>query len=206
MHLFITALPLLAGLAAALPAESQVEGRAAATGPADVRVASISYAGSGCSASTITGPFASDGTTFTLPHGSLVARSGGDATAASYRKNCQIALNIRYPGGWQFSISKADYTGSAKLPAGVSGTSVAIIYFAGETKQSESSKTIAGPFDGKYVHTAKFTGSDAVWSPCGSEGILNINADARLDPDNTRDTARISVDTPEKVDVVWRRC
>lgn len=72
--------------------------------------------------------------------------------------------------------------------------------------QATSSKTINGPFDGKYVHVAKFAGSDAVWSPCGTEGILNINADARLDPDGVRDNARISVDTPETVDVVWRRC
>ncbi|KAK4209392.1 hypothetical protein QBC37DRAFT_378138 [Rhypophila decipiens] len=197
MH-FIHTLPILASLAAALPA--------ATSSPDDVRVASISYAGSGCSASTISGPFSSDGKTFGLPHGSLVAQSGPGTTAASNRKNCQIALKIRYSSGWQFSISRAEYTGYAALPGGVSGSSVAIIYFGGETRQSESSKTIDGPFAGEYTHVAKFVGGDAVWSPCGSESILNINADARLDPDNIRDSAKISVNTPENVDVVWRRC
>lgn len=72
--------------------------------------------------------------------------------------------------------------------------------------QATSSKTIDGPFEGKYVHVAKFSGADAVWSSCGSETILNINADARLDPDNVRDAARITVNTPEVVEVQWRRC
>ncbi|KAK3312833.1 hypothetical protein B0H66DRAFT_578122 [Apodospora peruviana] len=202
----VTILPIFAGLAAGLPTEVDANRRAASSSPDEVRVASIAYAGSGCSASTITGPFSSDGKTFGLPHGSLVAQSGPGTSPAYNRRNCQIALKIRYSSGWQFSVTEAEYTGSAQLPGGVSGSSNAIIYFGGETNQATSTKTIGGPFDGKYVHVAKFVGANAVWSPCGSESILNINADAHLDPDNVRDTARFTVDTPPVVDVQWRRC
>lgn len=127
-------LPLFVSVAAGLPTEA--ESRAASTSsPDDVRVSSIAYAGSGCSASTLTGPFSSDGKSFGLPHGSLVAQSGPGTSPASNRRNCQIALKIKYSSGWQFSISKAEYTGSAQLPSGVSGSSTALIYFGGETKQ-----------------------------------------------------------------------
>lgn len=134
MHIF-NMLPIFAGLAAGLPTEGQTDRRAAAGAPDDVRVTSISYAGSGCSASTITGPFSSDGKTFGLPHGSLVAQSGPGTTASNNRRNCQMALKIRYSPGWQFSISKAEYSGYAQLPWGVDGTSVTIVYFAGDTDQ-----------------------------------------------------------------------
>jgi hypothetical protein len=62
-----------------------------------------------------------------------------------------------------------------------------------------------GPFAGPFVET--FTGSGDVWSPCGGEGLLNINVQARL----TTGTGSITIDNEGADNSVvaafrWRTC
>lgn len=133
MHL-LRVLSLFAGFTAALPTEEPVDGK----GPSsdEIQVVSIAYAGSGCPAGSMTGPFSSNVITVSLlPHPTLVAQSGKNISIINHRTNCQTVLKIRYPSGWQFSISEIAYKGYAKIPAGSSGESKVIYYFSGQTVQ-----------------------------------------------------------------------
>jgi len=188
------------GLVAALPApEAAPEPQYLAAAPSghEVQITGIAFAGSGCPAGTVSGQLSSDLTTITLLYADFVAQSGKGISAASYRKNCQLNVKLKYPSGWQFSVFKADYRGYAQIPSGDTGTCKATYYFSGDSKQISSTMIIRGPFDDNYVKTDQFGVESTVWSPCGLEGLLNINSEVRLSPQDSNRAGLLTVDSTD---------
>ena len=70
---------------------------------------------------------------------SYVASIGPNIARAEQRKNCQLTLELQYPGGFQYSILSADYRGYANIEKGVTGTLKSTYYFAGKAPQISSS-------------------------------------------------------------------
>ncbi|TPX13747.1 uncharacterized protein E0L32_005950 [Thyridium curvatum] len=163
----------------------------------EVQIEGISFAGSGCPAGSVAGQLASDLTTITLLYDSFVAQAGKDIKPTDYRKNCQLNVKLRYPSGWQFSVFRADYRGYASLPKGDTGTCKATYYFSGEQKQISSTMTIKGPFDDNYLKSDSFGTESTVWSPCGQEGMLNINSEVRITPLDSTTPALLTVDSTD---------
>ncbi|KAK3317138.1 hypothetical protein B0T19DRAFT_469778 [Cercophora scortea] len=194
MQLTTFVLTALAGLTSALPQNYYSDG-----GPSghDVEITGLAFAGSGCPAGTVSGQLSSDLTTITLLYASFIAQAGVGIPASSYRKNCQLNIKLKYPQGWQFSVFKADYRGYAQLPAGDIGTCKATYYFSGDSKQISSTMTIKGPFDDNYLKTDQFGVESTVWSPCGVEGLLNINSEVRLSPPDSTKNAQLTVDSTD---------
>ncbi|KAK3395177.1 hypothetical protein B0H63DRAFT_64804 [Podospora didyma] len=192
-------LALLAGLAAALPAPENLPFHAMDGGPSghEVEIVGIAFAGSGCPAGSVSGQLSSDLTTLTLLYTSFIAQSGKDIPATNYRKNCQLNVKLHYPSGWQFSVFKADYRGYAYLPKGDTGTCKATYYFSGDSRQVSSTMTIKGPYDDNYIKTDQFGTESTVWSPCGVEGLLNINSEVRITPFDSGHLALLTVDSTD---------
>lgn len=188
-------LPFL-GLASALP---QMSTDYLAAGPSgnEVQITGIAFAGSGCPAGSVSGQLSTDLTTITLLYASFVAQAGKGLSASNYRKNCQLNVKLRYPSGWQFSVFKADYRGYAQIPKGDTGTCKATYYFSGDSKQITSTLTIKGPYDDNYLKTDQFGVESTVWSPCGVEGLLNINSEIRLSPADSSKNALLTVDSTD---------
>ncbi|KAL8304543.1 hypothetical protein RB601_007139 [Gaeumannomyces tritici] len=173
----IAPLVLLAGLVASAPAPQS-------SGPKppghEVAIIGIAYAGTGCPAGTVAGQISGDLTYVTLLYDKFVAQAGKNIGATENRKNCQLNVKLRFPQGWQFSIFKADYRGYAQIPRGETGTCKATYYFSGESRQVSSTLTLRGPFDDNYLKTDQLGVESTVWSPCGIEGLLNINSEVRV--------------------------
>jgi hypothetical protein len=55
---------------------------------------------------------------------------GPGTKAADHSKNCQLHLNLKYPGGFQYSVVDATYHGFARLDAGVTGSFITTYYFS----------------------------------------------------------------------------
>ena len=53
--------------------------------------------------------------------------------------------------------------------------------------------TIKGPYDDNYIKTDELNVETTVWSPCGLEGLLNINSEVRLSPQDTSQKALLTV-------------
>lgn len=192
-----------AGLVAALPApeaapEPQFIADNLAAGPSgsEVQIVAISFSGTGCKPGTVSGQLSTDLTTLTLLYSTFVAQTGKNVEVAT-RKNCQLLVKLRYPSGWQFSVFKADYRGYAQIPSGETGTCKANYYFSGDSKQISSTMTIRGPYDDNYIKTDQFGVESTVWSPCGIEGLLNINSEVRLSVTDTSKTAQLTVDSTD---------
>ena len=52
---------------------------------------------------------------------------------------------------------------------------------------------IQGLFDNNYLKEDTFGLETTVWSPCGSEGLLNINSEVRLTPFDSQASALMTV-------------
>jgi hypothetical protein len=196
---FAAALSALLSVASALPAANEghtVERDGAPSGH-EVTIESISFAGTGCPANSVVGQLSSDLTYVTLLYDSFVAQAGKNIPPSEYRKNCQLNVKLKYPQGWQFSVFKADYRGYAYIPKGSKGTCKATYYFSGQSSQIASTLTINGAFNDNYLKTDQFGIESTVWSPCGQEGLLNINSEVRLTPLDSNAAALLTVDSTD---------
>lgn len=106
--------------------------------PNQVQIVGFEYGGTGCPASSVSSVLSDDQTIITLIFDKYVATIGPNVNVADNRKNCQLNINLRYPGGFQYSILSAEYRGYARLDPGVSGTQKSTYYFSGQTAQVSS--------------------------------------------------------------------
>ncbi|KAK0624132.1 hypothetical protein B0T14DRAFT_427077 [Immersiella caudata] len=199
-------LPFLGTLAAALATDEQIALQCRESAPQNAEVTEIAFAGSGCPAGYAPGHTLSDPSTLILPKSGFTAETGKNKSYLDARANCQILVKLKYPSGWQFSVSKADYYGRVQVPEGMTGVSKTTYYFTGDSSDISYNNTIEGPYDGSYFRNDRFGEKNSLWSPCGSEAMLNINTEVRLSPIGTDQTAVIGVNTQETVEISWRTC
>ncbi|WEW61518.1 hypothetical protein PRK78_007008 [Emydomyces testavorans] len=148
--------------------------------PEKVQIVGVTYGGTGCPSGTVSHVLSDDRQVMTLIFDKYVASIGPDVPVTENRKNCQLNVNLRYPGGFQFSIFSADYRGYASLEKGVTGTQKSTYYFSGQTQQTNTQTDWKGPFTGDFLLHDQADSASTVWSPCGENGALNINSQVRL--------------------------
>jgi len=201
----IIALLSLAALALAAPKPD-------GPNPGQVYIESLSYGGNGCPQGTVAQTISSDRTTFTLIFDQYVAHVGPNVKPTEARKNCQINVNLRVPGGWAYTITTFDYRGYAQLARGHRATQSSIYYFAGSPVQARAATNFAGPMAKDYVLRDTIAMSSWVWSPCGARVPVNINTALAID--NSADRRAQSQMTTDSIDgkvrhvqgLTWRGC
>ncbi|KAL9115906.1 MAG: hypothetical protein Q9227_000274 [Pyrenula ochraceoflavens] len=174
----LLAIPALAA-AAAVPDLSPGLS-AVAPDPTQVHINNVAYGGTGCPQGTVATAISEDKTTMTLIFDSYVASMGKGVALTENRKNCQLNIDLTYPGGFQFSVFSADYRGYAALDKGVTGSQKSTYYFSGQTAQTSTETDFTGPMSQDYLIHDEAQSASLVWSPCGQEGLLNINSQVRL--------------------------
>jgi hypothetical protein len=76
-----------------------------------------------------------DRSVVTLIFDAYIASIGPGIAITENRKNCQLNVELLYPGGFQYSILSADYRGYAAVQKGVTGTLKSTYYFSGQQAQ-----------------------------------------------------------------------
>ncbi|KAJ3317058.1 hypothetical protein HDV06_002102 [Boothiomyces sp. JEL0866] len=187
--------------------------------PSQITIQSISYAGTGCPAGSVSSVLSTDATTFTMLMSQFVASSGPGTKITDSRKNCQINLNLHYPQGFSYSIASVQYRGYVQIPDGITATQQATYYISGQTQQISSSTVFNQPSDKDYEANDQISIASMVWSPCGAVLPGNINTQVRLsltNPGNPKVTlantpAQITVDSVDGTvkqiyALAWRTC
>lgn len=178
--------------------------------PNQVQIQKIIYAGSGCPAGTVSELLAPDAKAFTLLFDSYVAEAGPEIPLSRSRVNCQIAVDLRFPQGWSYTLFDVDYRGYANLQSGTTGLQKTTYYFQGQRSAPSMQSLFRGPFNNDY-HVKDTLGISAVaWSPCGMTRALNLNTQVRV----TAPSGRQAVMTLDSIDgelthiygIRWRRC
>lgn len=77
--------------------------------------------------------------------------------------------------------------------------------------QTSSSATFTGPVDSDYLKHDTAPSTSIVWSPCGQEGMLNVNSQVRLTSSNSSATGLLTTDSIDAkftqiVYVSWQTC
>jgi len=200
----------LAPLAAALPSLPTVEvGDAPPAGT--VKIRGVSYGGTGCPQGTMSSQISSDRSVVTLIFDSYIASIGPGISVTEQRKNCQLNVDLEYPGGFQYSILSADYRGYSAIQKGVTGTLKSTYYFSGQTAQTSTTYKFEGPTNGDYLKHDEADSTSIIWSPCGAAGMLNINSQVRLETSDSKATGLLTTDSTDLkftqvVYVQWQKC
>lgn len=130
--------------------------------PSQITIIESSYSGSGCpqgSVSTSTSPdktvrarnflrrdnlneSLTDFEVITYGFDQFQTYIGPGTKAADHSKNCQLHLNLKYPGGFQYAVVDATYHGFARLDKGVTGTFLTSYYFSQDAAKTVSEEPI----------------------------------------------------------------
>jgi len=179
--------------------------------PGSVTIKGVSYGGTGCPQGTMSSQISSDRSIVTLIFDSYIASVGPGIAVTEQRKNCQLNVDLVYPGGFQYSVLSADYRGYSAIQKGVTGTLKSTYYFSGQTAQTSTEYKFEGPVTGDYLKHDEADSTSVVWSPCGAAGMLNINSQVRLESKSSSATGLLTTDSTDLkftqvVYVQWQKC
>jgi len=204
---------LLPALASAIPATPFAKRD---TPPVDqIIIKEVDSSGTGCPQGSVSESLSTDGLVVTFGFDDFYAEIGPAAAQADKTKNCQLHLTLDYPGGFQYAVVDAVYHGYARLDPGVTGTFLSTYFFSQNAAQTTTTRsTISGAdwVDGNvYTKEDEVESTVIIWSPCGAEGILNVNNRISLSATNSTLTGELSDDDAtvsfeHQLHVAWQRC
>jgi len=202
---------VLATFALALPAAESATASTITPDPSEVYLNGIAYGGTGCPQGTVGSYISADRQTFTLIFDQYVASIGPGVAITETRKNCQLNLDLHYPGGFQYSVFSTIYRGYVSLDKGVTARQSATYYFSGETSQSTASTSFTGPVSRDYEIVMDRDLTSVVWSPCGTQAPLNINSAVLLQSSISSAQGFITDDSIDGkitfvVGIQWQKC
>ncbi|GAA4957448.1 DUF4360 domain-containing protein [Actinoplanes utahensis] len=174
----------------------------------------VSANGSGCPDGSADIQVSPDFTAFTVTYSKYTASVGPDASPLDFRKNCQMALDIKVPSGFTFAIASADYRGYASLRPGSYGQQMASYYFQGHSHTTRSRHDFKGPMEDSWQRNDKVGIASMSFLPCGERRFLNINTELRVNrgtSDTKKHTNFLSMDSTDAAintlyRVEWKRC
>ncbi|MEU5693009.1 DUF4360 domain-containing protein [Actinosynnema sp. NPDC020468] len=181
------------------------------TTPDYVTVDVVTVNGSGCPAGTSAVAAADDRTAFTVTYSAFLAEAGGSSGPTEFRKNCQLVLQLGYPQGFTFGISKADYRGFAHLQAGATGVEQGNYYFSGTSPTSRKTHTFHGPLSDDWQATDTTEWASIVYAPCGEKRLFNANTELRVLAGSSQGTSFLALDSTDgsvstRYHFSWKRC
>ncbi|PGH27296.1 hypothetical protein AJ80_01006 [Polytolypa hystricis UAMH7299] len=203
----------LPALALALPASLDIEFEP--PNPSEISIIDTAHSGNGCPQGTVSTLISDDRTIVTFGFDAFQVYTGPNTVPSDRSKNCQIHLKLNYPGGFQYSVVQATYHGYARLDPEVTGTFFSSYFFSTDPTQTASSRiSITGDdwLDGNiYTKADEVDNASVVWSPCGAEGMLNINNRIALTSRDTNAAGELSNDDAtvafqQQAYIQWRPC
>jgi len=211
MHSKIAAL-ILPILAAANPLPQS----GTAPDPGQITIIDSSYSGNGCPQGSVSTSTSPDKTVITYGFDQFQTYIGPDTKPADHSKNCQLHLNLKYPGGFQYAVVDATYHGFARLDKGVTGTFLTTYFFSQDATKTSTTRMKAEGGNGLelgqvYTKGDTIETTATVWSPCGTTGILNINNRLSLTTTVANAAGELSNDDAtvaftHQLHVAWRTC
>ncbi|WP_430782676.1 DUF4360 domain-containing protein [Actinoplanes sp. G11-F43] len=148
--------------------------------PDHMTIGVVAANGSGCPKGTAVVSVSPDNKAFTVAYSQFVAQVGPEAKATDFRKQCQLALDVKVPEGYTYAVAGADYRGYARLEKGAYATGTAYYYFQGESHTTSSRRQFDGFMDQDWQISDKVAIQSMSWLPCGEKRYLNINTELRV--------------------------
>jgi hypothetical protein len=168
---------------------------APAPAAAMITVEVIAANGSGCAPGTASVVSNGDDTGFRVRYRDFVAEAGGSAGVVDRRKNCQLGVLVTIPDGWTVAIASANYRGRAALRSGATALQRTSYYWQGSSATERKDATFAGPLNGLW--TTWDVAPVMTYAECGSQSVLNVNTELRIDAGASTGTSTMSMSSSE---------
>jgi hypothetical protein len=176
----------------------------------DISLGYPAYGGNGCPNGTASAALSPDQKSLSIIFDQFLTEAGPASRRTLDRKSCNIAIPVFVPNGYSISIIGVDYRGFVSLPQGATAQISAEYFFAG-MQGPRFTEAFRGRQDRDYLFTNKLALEAMVWSPCGADVNMRVNASIMLrnssrysDAIATVDSADISAGIIYRVQV--RRC
>ncbi len=131
--------------------------------------------GTGCPAGSAQANLTPDGSSLSIIFDQFVTEAGPASGRTLDRKNCQIAIPVVVPGGYSVSLFAADYRGFVSLPQGATAR-MTVDYFFANAPGARFARDFRGRQDSDYLINHNLEAEALVWSPCGAQTQLRVNA------------------------------
>lgn len=175
----------------------------------DINLGVPGYGGNGCPANSASVTLSDDKKSLSIIFDQFIVEAGG-MNKTIERKTCNIAIPVHVPQGFSISIIDVDYRGYVSLPSQASARLTAEYFLAGSLGP-RFDKTFVGRTDTDYTFNNAIGIQAQIWSPCGADTILRVNAAMLVKTNRYRDEALATVDSADfKAGMLyklqWKRC
>ncbi len=175
----------------------------------DIQLGTPAYGGTGCPAGSASAALSEDAKSLTLIFDEFQVVAGGSSRQIE-RKNCSVAIPVHVPQGLSVSVVNVDYRGYVSLPQGAQARMTAEYFLAGYLGP-RFDKSFFGRTDTDYTFSNRIGIEASVWSPCGADTILRVNASMLVRSNRYNDEALATVDSADfkagiKYQLQWRTC
>ncbi len=175
----------------------------------DIRLGIPGYGGPGCPAGTASVTLSPDQKSLSLIFDQFLVEAGG-VNARVGRKSCNLAIPVHIPQGFSVSIISADYRGFTSVPAGGRAQFSAEFFFAG-SQGPKATRIFSGPVDTDYTISNSIVTGALVWSRCGEDVNLRVNASMTAISNSRGDEVLATVDSADiqagiLYRLAWKRC
>ena len=175
----------------------------------DIQLGVPGYGGNGCPANSASVTLTDDKKSLSIIFDQFVAEAGGMNKQLD-RKTCNIAIPVHVPQGMSVSVIDVDYRGYVSLPSQASARLTAEYFLAGSLGP-RFDKTFTGQTDTDYTFKNDIGIQAQIWSPCGADTILRVNAAMLVRTNRYLDEALATVDSADfkagmRYKLQWRTC
>jgi len=154
------------------------------------------YGGNGCPSGTASATLSPDATSLSIIFDQFLTEAGPASGRTIDRKSCNIAVPVHVPNGYSISIIAVDYRGYVGLPRSASARLQAEYFFAG-MRGPRFTQDFVGATDRDYTFSNQLGVETLVWSPCGADVNLRVNASMMVRNTNRGLDALATVDSAD---------
>jgi hypothetical protein len=175
----------------------------------DISLGIPGYGGNGCPAGSASVTLSPDAKSLSIIFDQFITEAGPNVGKTLDRKACNIAIPVHVPQGYSISIIAVDYRGFVSLPRNATARLQAEYFFAG-MQGPRFIKDFRGIQNSDYTFNNTLGVAASVWSPCGADVNLRVNANMMLqnrgfeDAMATVDSADVSAGIVYQIQ--WKRC
>lgn len=162
----------------------------------DIQLGYPAYGGNGCPNGTASVALSPDNKSLSIIFDQFLTEAGPGVGKTIDRKSCNIAVPVHVPNGMSVSIIAVDYRGFVSLPSQSQATLSAEYFFAGMVGP-RFTRQFAGRTEQDYLFNNTLGVQALVWSACGADVNLRVNASMMVRNTNRQTDAIATVDSAD---------
>lgn len=175
----------------------------------DIALGIPGYGGNGCPSGSASVTLSPDAKSLSIIFDQFISEAGPNVGKQLDRKSCNIAIPVHVPSGYSISVIAVDYRGFISLPQAATARLQAEYFFAG-MQGPRFVKDFRGVQNTDYTFSNTIGVAANVWSPCGVDVNLRVNASMMLQNRGYQDAMATVDSTDINAGIIyqlqWRRC